>query len=73
MKMYPSKIMRSIKIAGAVSAFILLVTSIINGCLLVKLYRCLTSAQRAISKVNKAAEIYIESSTKENTNSGSEL
>lgn len=71
--MYPSKIMKTIKMAGIASAVILFVTSIMNACLLVKLFRCLTCAQEAISKIDKAANIYIENSTKENMDLSSKL
>jgi hypothetical protein len=64
MKMNQLKMKRIIKAVGIVSGVIIVLTSVLNGCLMVKLFRCIDSAQKALSKVDKAAELYIEEKQK---------
>jgi hypothetical protein len=64
MKMNQLKMKRIIKAVGIVSGVIIVLTSVLNGCLMVKLFRCIDSAQKALSKVDKAAELYIEENQK---------
>ncbi len=60
------RIMRIIRAIGAISAAMIIITSVFNGCLAVKLFRCIDSAQKALSKVDKAADLYIADNTKSN-------
>ena len=51
------------KVIGAASAAMIIITTVLNGCLAVKLFRCIGSAKKILSKVNKAAELYIADNT----------
>ncbi len=63
------RIMRIIRAISAISAVMIVITTVLNSCLAVKLFRCIDSAQKALSKVDKAAELYIADNTKANKNS----
>ena len=63
------KIMRIIRAISVISAVMIVITTVLNSCLVVKLFRCIDSAQKALSKVDKAAELYIADNTKSNKNS----
>ena len=57
-------LMRIITAVGAVSAVLTLIASAMSGWMIFKLVRYLDSAQKALPKMGKAAELYIEDSTK---------
>lgn len=59
-----SKIMKVAGIIGIVSAIITALVSAFSGYLFVKLFRYISTAQKALPKMEKAAQLYIQNNTK---------
>jgi len=59
-----SKIMKIIGIIGIISAIITALVSAFSGYLFVKLFRFISTAQKALPRIDKAAQLYIQNNTK---------
>ena len=59
-----SKIMKVVGIIGIVSTIITALVSAFSGYLFVKLFRYISTAQKALPKIEKAAQLYIQNNTK---------
>lgn len=57
-------LMRMITVIGALFAVLTFIATAMSGCLVFKMIRCFDTAHRALPKVEKAAQLYIEDSTR---------
>lgn len=60
MKIKPSKIRKAFAVVGTVTGVVTVIFSALSGLLVFKLIRYLDTAQRALPKMEKAAQLYID-------------
>ena len=58
-----AKLMKVIAVISTVSIILAVIASIFNNLLIIKLIRYLDTAQKALPKIEKASQLYIENNT----------
>ncbi len=59
-----SRLTKIVAIIGMVSTILTVIVSAFSGYFIVKLFRYINTAQKALPKMEKAAQLYIENNTK---------
>ena len=65
MKIKPNKLIKIFAVVGTVTGVLTVILSALSGLLIFKLVRYLDTAQRALPKMEKAAQLYIEKNSGE--------
>ena len=60
-----SKLMKSIAVIGTITTVLTIIASALSGLLIFKLIRYLDTAQKALPKIEKASQLYINNNTQQ--------